>query len=58
MRGAQASAVLYSIIETAKANGIHPFDYLTHVFKIAPICAGFSDDKATINRLLPVQGCV
>jgi len=54
--GAKASAVLYSIIETAKANGIHPFDYLTHVFRTAPNCAGFSDDKATINRLLPLTG--
>lgn len=26
--GAQASAILYSLIETAKANGITPFDYL------------------------------
>jgi hypothetical protein len=26
--GANASAVLYSIIETAKANGLIPFDYL------------------------------
>jgi hypothetical protein len=27
-RGAQASAILYSLIETAKANGLTPFDYL------------------------------
>jgi len=26
--GANASAVLYSLIETAKANGITPYDYL------------------------------
>jgi transposase len=30
-KGAHASAVLYSVIETAKANGIIPFDYLMHV---------------------------
>ena len=29
--GANASAVLYSIIETAKANDLVPFDYLLHV---------------------------
>jgi len=28
--GANASATLYSIIETAKANGLTPFDYMTH----------------------------
>ena len=28
--GAQASAMLYSMIETAKANGLIPFDYLQH----------------------------
>ncbi|MDE9532091.1 IS66 family transposase, partial [Xenorhabdus bovienii] len=27
-RGAQASAILYSVIETAKANGLIPFDYV------------------------------
>ena len=30
-KGAHASAVLYSVIETAKTNGIIPFDYLMHV---------------------------
>ncbi len=29
--GAHASSVLYSIIETAKANGLVPFDYLMYV---------------------------
>ena len=29
-RGAEASAVLYSIIETAKANGLIAFDYISH----------------------------
>ena len=28
--GANASAILYSIIETAKANGLTPFDYIVH----------------------------
>jgi hypothetical protein len=35
-RGAKASAILYSIIETAKENGLNPYDYLTHIFKNAP----------------------
>jgi len=35
-RGAQASANLYTIIETAKANGLMPFDYLTMLFTELP----------------------
>jgi hypothetical protein len=35
-KGARASAVIYSIIETAKENGLNPFDYLVHVFRATP----------------------
>jgi hypothetical protein len=31
--GANASAVLYSLIETSKACGIKPYDYLVHVMQ-------------------------
>jgi transposase len=34
--GARASASLYSLIETAKANGLNPFRYLRHVFEKLP----------------------
>jgi hypothetical protein len=34
--GAHASAMLYSIIETAKANGLTPFYYLMHVLNELP----------------------
>lgn len=37
--GAHSSAALYSLIETAKANGHEPFAYLTHVFNALPRCA-------------------
>ena len=33
---AEASANLYSLVETAKANGIPPFAYLHHVFTEIP----------------------
>jgi len=49
-KGAKASAVLFSIIETAKANGMNPYDYLTHVFKTAPNC-DFSKNLAMLERL-------
>lgn len=34
-RGAQASAVMYSLIETAKENGIKPYDYIVWLLKAA-----------------------
>ena len=34
--GAQASAMMYSIIETAKANGLIPFDYLQYLLEQLP----------------------
>ena len=37
--GATASARLYSLIETAKANGIKPDHYLNHLFKELPYCS-------------------
>ena len=35
-QGAQASAALYSLIETAKANGLEPYAYLVEVFTRLP----------------------
>lgn len=35
-KGAKASATVYSIIETAKANGLEPYDYLQFLFKQLP----------------------
>jgi len=36
VKGAVASANLYSLVETAKANGVEPHAYLTHVFERLP----------------------
>lgn len=35
-KGARASAVIYSVIETAKENNLKPFEYLTYLFEILP----------------------
>jgi transposase len=35
-RGAQSSANLYTLIETAKANGLEPYAYLRHLFTELP----------------------
>ena len=34
--GAQSSAVLYSIVETCKANGVNPNEYLSYLFELLP----------------------
>jgi len=47
--GAHASSVLYSIVETAKANNLVPFDYLLHVISVL---SELDDDEA-LNELLP-----
>lgn len=36
VKGATASANLYSLVESAKANGVEPHAYLTHVFERLP----------------------
>nr|ULG19931.1 transposase [Yersinia frederiksenii] len=47
--GARSSAILYSLVETAKANGLIPFDYLMQVFIQLPTLAADGD----IESLLP-----
>ena len=34
--GARSSAVYYSLVETAKENGLNPFEYLSWIFTQAP----------------------
>ncbi len=47
--GATASANLYSLVETAKANNINPYDYLKHIFAELPLCSEEND----LEKLLP-----
>ena len=47
--GASASARLYSLIETARANGLEPYTYLRHVFTELPKATTVED----IEALLP-----
>jgi transposase len=47
--GAKASANLYSLIETAKANGLNPYEYLKRVLKELPNAKSVED----IEKLLP-----
>lgn len=52
-RGAESSAVWYSVIQTAKENGLLPFEYLTYLFEQL---RGTSEDvlnQEDLDRLLP-----
>jgi len=49
-RGVKASANLYSLIETAKANGIDPFSYLSHVFTELPNIQSVEGIEALLPR--------
>jgi transposase len=51
-RGAKASAIMFSIIETAKENGLNPYEYLTYIFKNAPNW-NIRNDLDQLDRLLP-----
>jgi len=51
-RGAKASAIIYSIVETAKENGLNPYSYLAYIFKNAPNW-DIHNDMEALQRLLP-----
>jgi transposase len=46
--GASASALLYSLIETAKANGLEPFAYLRYIFDKLPTTTTLEDYEALL----------
>ena len=51
-RGAKASAALYSLIETAKANGLDPYWYLRFLFEKLPLAKTEQDYKALLPHLV------
>ena len=50
--GAESNAILYSIVETAKANGIHVYNYINHVLEELVKHAD-DTDRSFIKDLLP-----
>ena len=51
--GAQASAMIYSLIETAKENGLDPYRYLLWILQTAPQLS--ETNKAWAESLLPAN---
>lgn len=49
-RGANASANIYSLIETAKANGLDPYRYLRYLFEHLPVVQSYADYKALLPQ--------
>ncbi|MFH2044119.1 MAG: IS66 family transposase [Pseudomonadota bacterium] len=50
-RGAKASAIFFSLIETAKANGLEPYSYLRYIFNYLPLAKTTAD----YEKLLPQE---
>ncbi|MCP4551322.1 MAG: IS66 family transposase, partial [Bacteroidetes bacterium] len=48
-RGADASSIFFSLIETAKANKLEPYSYLRYIFARLP----FAQNTADYEKLLP-----
>lgn len=51
-KGAEASAVVYTLVETAKANGLDPFRYLNYVLTNIRFC-GQNPSNAELEEFLP-----
>ena len=52
IHGAKSSAIIYSIVETAKANNLKPFDYVQHLLEEIPKHMN-DKDCSFLEELLP-----
>ena len=48
--GAEAGAAFYSLVETAKANGLEPYRYLKHIFEKLPLARTGQDYKSLLPQ--------
>ena len=51
-KGAESSAIVYTMVETAKANGLEPFDYLSLLLDEIR-CLDKNPSNAILESLLP-----
>jgi hypothetical protein len=54
-RGAKASAIVYSVIQTAKANGLDAYKYLVLLLRMLPAAAEPKSSN-TLERFAPWSG--
>jgi hypothetical protein len=50
-RGARTSAIIYSLVETAKANSLNLYMYLKHLFEVLPQLPDATDPEALANYI-------
>jgi hypothetical protein len=50
-KGARSSAIIYSVVETAKENELDPFNYLSYLFQELPNID--TTDKTKLSEFLP-----
>jgi hypothetical protein len=51
--GANASANIYTLVETCKANGIDPYSYFTWLFQRLPLAKNVDDYDALLPWKMP-----
>ena len=54
VKGADSSAIVYSLVESAKANGINPYSYLLRVLSFMPYL-GKTPPNDELDKLMPWQ---
>ncbi len=52
VKGADSSAIVYSLVETAKANDIEPYNYLLYVLSMMPYI-GMNPSNAELDQYMP-----
>ena len=52
IHGAKASAIIFSIVETAKANNLKPYEYVEHLLNEMPKHLN-DTDRTFLDDLLP-----
>jgi len=52
VKGADSSAIVYSLVESAKANGINPYDYMLRVLTFMPLM-GKTPPNEQLDKLMP-----
>ena len=50
--GANASVIVFTVLETAKANGLNPEAYLNHLLTVLPERLA-ADPKVSVDDLMP-----
>lgn len=52
VKGAESSAIVYTMVETAKANGLDPYEYLLYALSVLPYC-GKSISHEMLESTMP-----